>query len=248
MNIFRPRYFKFLLNYKRTRTATRNKRAILVDLPPVTPLSDLTFSAWKEFDGMGSGKKIELYYKEEVQNILKRIIGRNPNFLKNIHMSRTSVIAEYKLVKPEKLNELNEELNQMLDRFLQPVPMYTARKSNMDITVQDAPEISGYDNCKYVFTDVSSTKNDLNRTILIRHPDGKLKLAPWEVRDRINVPALVVQMMRDILRNHTDKASLSYPIYLEQLNLRDFMELYAALKPDSLTSNSLNSEKEDSFK
>lgn len=48
-------------------------------------------------------------------------------------------------------------------------------------------ELKNFDTCSYVFTDISASKNDKNRTIVIRRQNGGLVLAPWEVRDRINI-------------------------------------------------------------
>ncbi|KII61731.1 28S ribosomal protein S22, mitochondrial [Thelohanellus kitauei] len=177
----------FVQIFKRTRTSKRNKPPTRVKLDPYTPLSQEVSQAWKGFDSYGAGEPLKDYYNEDLQAIFKKLIGRNPKFLKNINMARRPIVADYKLVHADKIPQLNAEIDEMLDRFLETIPMYTRRKPNLNVIIQKSPELKGYDSSRYVFTDVSPSKTSKDRTILVRHQDGSLKLAPWDVRERINI-------------------------------------------------------------
>jgi len=48
------------------------------------------------------------------------------------------------------------------------------------------PELKGYDSAKYVFVDISHGLSDRKRMIVVRDPDGTLRTASWEERDRMN--------------------------------------------------------------
>lgn len=97
---------KLTCNFIRTRTAKRKPRPKPIDLPHATPLSKAVIKAWDGFEGTGGGKFIEEYHNDAVQAVLKRLIGRNSQFLKNINVARDPIIAEYKLVHPDKFKEV----------------------------------------------------------------------------------------------------------------------------------------------
>ena len=46
--------------------------------------------------------------------------------------------------------------------------------------------LTGYDSAKYVFTDVTFGVHDRARFIVVRQPDGTLREADGEERDRLN--------------------------------------------------------------
>jgi small subunit ribosomal protein S22 len=46
--------------------------------------------------------------------------------------------------------------------------------------------VSGYDASKYVFTDITFGVHDRKRLIVVREPDGTLRDAEGDERDRLN--------------------------------------------------------------
>ena len=53
--------------------------------------------------------------------------------------------------------------------------------------MEEDPAIQGYDSAKLVFTDITYGVHDRERIIVVREPDGVLREAEWEERDRMNI-------------------------------------------------------------
>ncbi|CRK95525.1 CLUMA_CG008994, isoform A [Clunio marinus] len=64
-------------------------------------------------------------------------------------------------------------------------PVVEVLKENLKV-LSDDPAIAGYAKSPLVFTDVTFALNNLERTVVIRHLDGKLVEAPFEVRKRVS--------------------------------------------------------------
>lgn len=53
-------------------------------------------------------------------------------------------------------------------------------------TLDRDPALVGFDACRYVFTDITYGGHDRDRLIVVREPDGTLREAEWDERDRLN--------------------------------------------------------------
>ncbi len=80
---------------------------------------------------------------------------------------------------------MREDAKQQADRRLQMPPAMDARKPiNQILEVDEA--IKGYDKVKLAVVDISHPVHDRDRVIVVREPDGTLREAEWEERDRLN--------------------------------------------------------------
>ena len=70
-------------------------------------------------------------------------------------------------------------------KLLQFVPVKEPRQETFSILSKD-PEIEGFDTAKFVFTDITFDATNQDRTVVIREPDGTLRTALPEERDRMN--------------------------------------------------------------
>lgn len=91
----------------------------------------------------------------------------------------------YKFMTDEELQEILDDANKRADEFLQMPPVLPARKPVNTILSYD-PAIQGLETARLVFTDITFGVPDLKRLIVIREPDGTLREADWDVRDRLN--------------------------------------------------------------
>lgn len=91
----------------------------------------------------------------------------------------------YKFMTDEQLEEALNEAKQKVDELLQMPPVVPIRQP-IDKVLDVDPHLIGLETSNYVFTDVTFGIKDSDRLITIREPDGTLREAPWEVRDRIN--------------------------------------------------------------
>lgn len=84
--------------------------------------------------------------------------------------------------------ELEEEQAKALARAkvkLQMPPVMDPRTEEMDVLEVD-PAIQGFDGAQLVFTDITFGVHDRDRFIVVRHPDGTLRHASPDQRDRLN--------------------------------------------------------------
>ncbi|EYC25097.1 hypothetical protein Y032_0012g1698 [Ancylostoma ceylanicum] len=70
-------------------------------------------------------------------------------------------------------------------RFLNFVPLKEPRSQEVTVLSRD-PEIAGFDNSKFVFTDITFDATDQDRTVVVREVDGTLRTATPEEHDRMN--------------------------------------------------------------
>lgn len=128
-----------------------------------------------------------LYFNPEVQSLLKTLTRVNLDkvFRKRKLGDRALEIPTYKFMTDEQLQETIKEAKKRADDLLQMPPVVQVRKPIDRILVKDSA-LQGLDNSIYVFTDVTFGVKDSDRFIVIREPDGTLKEADWDVRDRMN--------------------------------------------------------------
>ncbi|KAK2581367.1 hypothetical protein KPH14_005061 [Odynerus spinipes] len=109
-------------------------------------------------------------YKKAVR---KRLVG------KRLHP------PEYKFMTEEELQEVLDQAKQRVRKRLQMPPVVKTREEITDVLAKDEA-LEGLNECKFVFTDISFGIRERDRYIVIREPDGTLRHAKWDERDRIN--------------------------------------------------------------
>ncbi|XP_034404082.1 28S ribosomal protein S22, mitochondrial [Cyclopterus lumpus] len=90
----------------------------------------------------------------------------------------------YKLMTDQQLEEAVELATQQAEKLLQMPPLLSERKPISDVLSVDKI-LDGMDTAKYVFTDITYNILHRERFIVVREPDGTLRKASWEERDRL---------------------------------------------------------------
>uniref|UniRef100_A0A0K0DU14 28S ribosomal protein S22, mitochondrial n=1 Tax=Strongyloides stercoralis TaxID=6248 RepID=A0A0K0DU14_STRER len=127
-----------------------------------------------------------LFVNNDVQTILKSLTGldlANKIFTeKKVHSLERSHFA---LMTEEAYQNAVKKMEDIGKHYLQFVPMKEPRTDDVEILDKD-PEIANFDTSKYVFTDITFDATDQDRTVVIREPDGTLRLATPSEHDRMN--------------------------------------------------------------
>ncbi|KAK2727200.1 hypothetical protein QYM36_007882, partial [Artemia franciscana] len=71
-----------------------------------------------------------------------------------------------------------------MDIKLQMPPLLSARQEINEVITAD-PELKGLDDSKFVFTDISLGVPERKRLVVVRDPEGTLRKATWEERERM---------------------------------------------------------------
>lgn len=85
----------------------------------------------------------------------------------------------------EELQKSIAEAQEKANIFLQMPPVVPVRKPIESFISRD-PALEGLETCRLVFTDITFGLKDKDRLIVVREPNGDLREAEWELRDRIN--------------------------------------------------------------
>ncbi|XP_041126278.1 28S ribosomal protein S22, mitochondrial [Polyodon spathula] len=120
---------------------------------------------------------------EEVQNILTKITGLD------LQKAFRPVKQElkppaYRLMTDAQLAQATQKAMQVAKERLKMPPVLPERKPIDDVLAEDK-FLEGLETAKYVFTDITFNIPHRERFIVIREPDGTLRKATWEERDRM---------------------------------------------------------------
>lgn len=91
----------------------------------------------------------------------------------------------YKFMTDEELQDALQNANKKADELLQMPPVLPSRKPLNRVLSYD-PALQGLETARLVFTDITFGVIDSKRLIVVREPDGTLREADWELRDRLN--------------------------------------------------------------
>ncbi|KAJ0063664.1 hypothetical protein NL108_004785, partial [Boleophthalmus pectinirostris] len=118
-----------------------------------------------------------------VQDILSRITGLD---LEKVFrpIKQELKLPEYKLMTDEQLNQAMKHATEQAKKLLKMPPVLPERKPIDDVLAED-PILDGMDTAKYVFTDITYNIPHRERFIVVREPNGTLRKATWEERDRL---------------------------------------------------------------
>ncbi|XP_075956317.1 small ribosomal subunit protein mS22 [Anarhichas minor] len=90
----------------------------------------------------------------------------------------------YKLMTDEQLEQAVELATEQAKKLLQMPPVLPERKPINDVLSEDKI-LDDMDTAKYVFTDITYNIPHRERFIVVREPNGALRKATWEERDRL---------------------------------------------------------------
>merc|ERR1712106_1309669 len=126
------------------------------------------------------------FFEPKVQEILKRVTGMNFEkiFRRKADGSKLEV-PKYEFLTEEELQEKLQDARNKAEKLLQMPPILKVRAPIQKVFAQD-PALKGLDTVKYVFTDITPNVRDRDRLIAVRDPEGTLRSATWEERERIN--------------------------------------------------------------
>ncbi|XP_034723027.1 28S ribosomal protein S22, mitochondrial [Etheostoma cragini] len=118
-----------------------------------------------------------------VQDILTRITGLD---LQKVFRPIKQELKPptYKLMTDEQLAQATELATEQAKKLLQMPPVLPERKPINDVLSEDKI-LDGMDTAKYVFTDITYNIPHRERFIVVREPNGTLRKAKWEERDRL---------------------------------------------------------------
>ncbi|KHN85112.1 28S ribosomal protein S22, mitochondrial [Toxocara canis] len=152
------------------------------------------FSAW--IDNVNRSNLLEstsedldvekIFTNSEVQKLLGELTGLDLEG--KIFASRRIERQErshYALMTDNMFAQTVERMKEEARHFLQFVPIKEPRADTFTVLADDK-EIAGFDESKFVFTDVTFDVNDQDRTVVVREPDGILRTATPEEHDRMN--------------------------------------------------------------
>nr|XP_053654745.1 28S ribosomal protein S22, mitochondrial-like isoform X2 [Cherax quadricarinatus] len=127
-----------------------------------------------------------VFFSENVQTILKKITGTDFNkvFRQRFDEKKLSP-PEYKFMTDEELKQKMKNAERLSSKILQMPPVLKERQAISNILSRD-PAITGFENCKFVFTDITYGLPDRKRLVVVRDPDGTLRQASWEEAERMN--------------------------------------------------------------
>ncbi|KAL6261220.1 hypothetical protein P5V15_008745 [Pogonomyrmex californicus] len=125
------------------------------------------------------------FFNKEVQEYLKMLTTVDYNKVfrsrKDGHKLKPS---QYKFMTDEELQEAIKMAQHRAKRYLQMPPVVKQRSDPTRILCEDAG-LQNHCTAKYVFTDITYGLQDRERFIVVREPNGTLRHANWEERERI---------------------------------------------------------------
>lgn len=125
------------------------------------------------------------FFNKYVQGYLKKLTtvdyAKIFRSRKDGHKLRT---PEYKFLTDKQVQEAKEAAKYKAKKYLQ-MPPVVKQRVDLSVPLCEDPALKNHDTAKYVFTDITFDLNDRERFVVIREPDGILRHATWQERDRI---------------------------------------------------------------
>jgi len=126
------------------------------------------------------------FFEDAVQTELKALTGLSYDKIFRLQKRGDEIPPPtYQFVTEDELGDLMVEARQKANRKLQMPPVLDKREE-IDVVLDQDGAIKGYDASPIIFTDITFGVHDRDRIIVVREPDGTLREASWEQRDRVN--------------------------------------------------------------
>lgn len=126
------------------------------------------------------------FFDSKVQRLMMKLTKKD---LKKIYKDRktgeTLYSPTYKFLTTEELQKYMKAAEKKAARLLQVPPIVKEREDINEVLSED-PALKGFDEAKFVFTDITFGVKDKDRIIVVREPEGVLRQATWDERYRIN--------------------------------------------------------------
>lgn len=135
----------------------------------------------------GDADPSKLFLNENVQLLLKALTRKDlARVFKKVRQGQRELDPPtYKFMTDKELQEALKDANERADKLLQMPPVLAVRKP-VDRVLSYDPALQGLETSRFVFTDITFGVADSKRLIVVREPDGTLRDADWDVRDRLN--------------------------------------------------------------
>ncbi|XP_046579990.1 28S ribosomal protein S22, mitochondrial-like [Haliotis rubra] len=126
----------------------------------------------------------QVFLHRDIQRLLRRITGFD---IMKITQPKPTPLSKpkYKLLTDEELEQIGQKALRRAKQRLQMPPYMGMRQPITEVLTQD-PDLEGLETSKLVFTDITFGVSDRSRLIVVRDPNGTLRKASWEERDKIN--------------------------------------------------------------
>lgn len=180
----------------------------------------------------------KLFTDKDVQQLLKEMTGMDLEG--KIFAARPIELQQrshYALMTDEMFQKTLERMQGDAKYFLQFVPVKEPRPEGFTVISRD-PDIEGFDQSKFVFTDISFDATDQDRTVVVRETDGVLRMATPEEHDRMNrvyyeqpnrpisePPLFSDPHLQDILDRDEHEFLLDYACYFYEPDDPSFVKL-----------------------
>ena len=130
--------------------------------------------------------KASMFFNSKVQETLKSLTGLNYEKIFRVSkMGKKTNSPTYAFMTEKEVQKSKVEAREKALKLLQMPPVMSERKDKLKVLDKD-PAIIGFDASTYVFTDITYGIHDRDRIIVAREPDGTLRHATWDERDRMN--------------------------------------------------------------
>ncbi|XP_053379416.1 28S ribosomal protein S22, mitochondrial-like isoform X2 [Mercenaria mercenaria] len=135
------------------------------------------------------GDPLEYFLRGDVETILRRITGFDPERTFFHHKVKYANRPTYKVLTDEELQQEYQKGEEIKERRLQMPPFMNCREEP-DTIIADDPDIAPAIDSNYVFVDISEDYERIKgyslRPVVIRHENGQLKPADWHTFDRVS--------------------------------------------------------------
>ncbi|KAE8604704.1 hypothetical protein XENTR_v10014799 [Xenopus tropicalis] len=130
-----------------------------------------------------SASSLPQFTDPEVQSLLKKMTGLN---LEKVFppIKQKLKPPSYKLLTEEQYQETVQKAALAAEKCLKMPPVLNERKPIDSILAEDTI-LCDVETAKYVFTDITYSTPHRERFIVVREPNGVLRKATWEERDRM---------------------------------------------------------------
>jgi len=132
----------------------------------------------------GSAVDVEaLFLSKPVRSLLKRLTGFE---LDRIFAKKRKeyTVPTYKLLTDAQLKEEYDRAMRKAE-FSLSMPPVMRKRLPCEVILKKEPAMQGVEQSNFVITDISFGIKDRNRLIVVRQPDGTLRTAGWEERERM---------------------------------------------------------------
>ncbi|XP_004076007.1 28S ribosomal protein S22, mitochondrial [Oryzias latipes] len=163
-------------SFTRVRNVHKNKKMSMLKWSARTWCSDTQNTA--------PGENVQPQFTDPaVQELLTRITGLD---LQKVFRPIKQELKPptYKLMTDEQLQQATQQAAEQAKKLLQMPPVLPERKPIDDVLTVDTI-LEGMDTARYVFTDITYNIPHRERFIVVREPNGSLRKATWEERDRL---------------------------------------------------------------